>query len=77
MCVPMHSSCVQWRWWESWVWESTSHIIPQSVLAATTLVRGQDADGGTRSRARYELELLLCSVAVTALIWSGLPDLSR
>ena len=44
---------------------NTSHIFPQGVQAAITLVGCGAGDGGTRARFRHELGLLFCSVAVT------------
>ena len=46
-----------------------SHVFPQGVLAAITLVRG--GDGGAKARAKCELGLLLCSVAITILLVAG------
>ena len=46
---------------------STNLIFAHGVLAAITLIVGMTGDGGTRARARCELELLLCSVTSTTL----------
>ena len=50
---------------------STSHIFPQGVLAASILVGGGAGEGGAEARARCEAGLLLCSVAITALLGAG------
>ena len=50
------------------------HIFPQGVPATTTLVWDGAGDGGARARARYELGLLLCSVACTTVLGVG-PNL--
>ena len=50
---------------------SRSHVFPQGVLAAITLVGGGAGDGADRDRARCELGLLLCSVATTTLRGAG------
>ena len=41
------------------------------MLAAITLVGGWTRDGGVRARARCEVGLLPCSVAVTTLLGVG------
>ena len=46
---------------------NTSHVFPQGVLAAVTLVGDEAEDGGARARARCELGLLLFSVSVITL----------
>ena len=46
---------------------NTSHIFPQGVLAAITLVRSGAGEGGARAGSRCELGLLLYSVAISAL----------
>ena len=52
---------------------SSSHILPQSVLAAITLVGGGARDEGVRARARCEPGLLLCSVVIITLSGGGGP----
>ena len=47
---------------------SMSHIFPQGVLAAITLVGGGAGYGGAKARASCELGLLLCLVAITFLL---------
>ena len=47
---------------------SMSHIFPQGVLSAITLVGGWAGDGGARTRANCDPGLLLCSVANTTLL---------
>ena len=49
-----------------------SYIFPQSVLAAIILVGGGAGDGGVRNGARCEPGLILCSVAITTLLWVGM-----
>ena len=44
-----------------------SHIFPQGLLAAITLVGGGARDGEARAGAQCEAGLPFCSVAVTAL----------
>ena len=67
---------------------STSHIFLQCVLAVITLAWGEFGDGVARARARCELGLVLCSVAISTLFGVGLgtkvlkqkpwvPDLSQ
>ena len=46
---------------------NTSHILPQSVLEAITLVEGGAGHGGAGARGRCKLGLLHSSVANTAL----------
>ena len=48
-----------------------SHIFPQCVLAAITLVGGGAGDGGSRDRAKCEAGIPLCSVAITTLLGAG------
>ena len=48
----------------------TSHVFPQGVLAAITLIGGVTGVGRARACAECEAGLPLCSVAITAL--SGL-----
>lgn len=49
---------------------SKSHIFPQGVLAAITLVGGGARAGGDRARVKCEPGLLLCPVAnITLLGW--------
>ena len=48
-----------------------SHVLPQGVLAALTLVGDGAGDEGARARARCGVELPLCSVGVTALSGAG------
>lgn len=50
---------------------STCHDFLQGVLAAISLVAGTSGDGGSKARARYEPESLLCSVANTTLFGMG------
>lgn len=50
---------------------SMSHIFPQGVLAAITLVEYGAWDGGARVRARCELRLLLYSAVNTTLMGTG------
>ena len=49
-----------------------SHIFPQGILAAVTLVGGKTEDDGTRARASCELMLPICLVAGTMLSQAGL-----
>ena len=51
---------------------NTSHVFPQGVLAAVTLVGGRAGDGGAKARTRCEVRLPLCSVTITALLRVGL-----
>ena len=44
-----------------------SHIFPQSVLAAITLVADGAGDEGASSHTGCEVRLPLCSVAITTL----------
>ena len=46
---------------------STNHLFPQGVLAAIALVQSGVGGGVARKRARCELGLLLCSVAINTL----------
>ena len=46
---------------------NTGHIFPESMLVAITLVGGVVGDKGPRARARCDLGLRLCLVAVTSL----------
>ena len=48
-----------------------SHIFPQGVLAAITLVVGESIDGGARAVTECEVGLRLCSVAITTLSGAG------
>lgn len=48
-----------------------THVFPQGVLAAMTLVEGRAGDEGATARAIREARLLLCSVAVTTLLGVG------
>ena len=50
---------------------SRSHISPQGVLPAITLVGGRAGDGGSRARTRCEAVLPLCSGAITILLGAG------
>ena len=43
---------------------NTCHIFPQAVLSVLTLAGGGVGNGVARARATYEVELLLCSVAI-------------
>lgn len=43
----------------------TSHVFPQGVLIAITLIEGMAGDGGASTG--WEVELPLCSVSVTTL----------
>ena len=54
---------------------SMSHIFPQGMLAAITLLGGGARDEGTRAGARCELRLLLCSVASTTLLGAELSPM--
>lgn len=47
---------------------SVGCIIPLGVLASITLVKGRVGNGGAKARAKCELGLLLCSVAITILL---------
>ena len=49
-----------------------SHVFPQGVLTAVTLVQGGTRDRGARVGARYEARLPLCSVAIITLQGQGL-----
>ena len=49
----------------------TVHVFPQGVLLAITLVGGGAGDEVSKARARCELGLSLCSLAVSALLWVG------
>lgn len=51
---------------------SMGHVFPWSVLANTTLEGGRDEDGVARTRARFKLGFLLCSVAISSLSRAGL-----
>lgn len=51
---------------------SVSHVFPQYVLPAISLVEGGAVDGASRARIRWELEFLLCLVINTALLGVGL-----
>ena len=54
---------------------SMSHVIPQGMLAAITLVEGKAGYGSARTRTRYELEFLLCSTVSTTLLGvEGSPE---
>ena len=50
---------------------NTSHILSQDLLPAITLVGYGAGEGGGRTRARGEVGLHLCSVAVTILLRVG------
>lgn len=47
---------------------SPGNILPWGVLAVTTLVEERSGDGKAIARAMYELQLLPCTVAVSALL---------
>ena len=69
--VPIQSVCVQWLWWEGWIWSDPESCPPQGGLAAITMVLGRTGGGLARARASYEPGLLLCSVANTPLFGIG------
>ena len=57
---------------------STSHVFPQGVLAAITLVGSRAGDAEARAGAKCKSGLLLCSVASTTLMGVGAaPHRSR
>ena len=45
-----------------------SLIFPQGMLVAVALVAGGAGDGGATAGVRCEVELPLCSVAITTLL---------
>ena len=51
--------------------KNTSHIFPQGVLVAITLVGGGAGSGGARAGAMCKPGLPLCSVAIAALSETG------
>ena len=54
---------------------NTSHVFPQGVLAAITLVGCGAGDRGVRAKARCELRIPLCSVAVLLYLgWGQVPS---
>ena len=69
--IAIQTVCAQCLWWESWIWHDTSHIFPQGVLAAITLVGGGAGDGGAKAGTGCEAGLPLCSVAITTLSGVG------
>lgn len=52
---PYTVSMCPWLWRESWINPEHSHIFPESMMVAITLVGGVAQDGGARARAGYEL----------------------
>lgn len=66
----IQTGCAQYLWWGKWICRDASHILPWGVLANTTLLGGEPGDGG--SGAACEAGLLICSVAIIALLGQGL-----
>ena len=63
--------CVQCLWWENWIGYDASHVFPQGVLAAITLIGSGSGDKQVRASTGYKAELSLCSGAITTLLRVG------
>lgn len=50
---------------------STGHVFPEGVFVGITLMGNGVGDGGAKTRSTCDLELLLYSMVITALLREG------